>query len=73
MGLSLASGARTTVLISVNSYVEHFGRERYEGGLHCPAISSRDQLIRDDLNRDRALNPTNYLKKNRPEVIELLL
>ncbi len=60
-------------LISKNSYVEHFGRELNEGGLHCQAISTHEEKFINDLNRDRALTPVDYLRTMRSEVINKLL
>jgi hypothetical protein len=64
---------RRPFLISSRSYVEHFGRERMQGGLHSPAVSFQDHDVRADLERDRALEPTNYLRAIRPRVVEKLL
>ena len=55
-----------------NSYIEHFTRDRFEAGIH--SINSRiapDALL--DFERDRALNPTEYLIQIRPYIIKSIL
>ena len=49
------------------SYLEHFAREKTEKGIHSP-FNSDDPV--KDLERDRALNPTKYLKKIREKTIK---
>lgn len=44
------------------SYVEHFARDRLEGGLHA-RCSGNGAIALDDFERDRAVNPTPYLAK----------
>lgn len=59
-------------LIPKNSYVEHFARDRFEAGMHsgnsgiCP-----NALL--DFERDRALNPTDYLIEIRPFILKKIL
>lgn len=59
-------------LVPKNSYVEHFARDRFEAGMHSNNSGiSPDALL--DFERDRALNPTEYLIKARPFVIKSIL
>jgi len=59
-------------LLSKVSYVEHFARDRFEGGLHAPCSGlGTDGLA--DFERDRAINPTPYLVALREEVIKRIL
>jgi glycosyltransferase involved in cell wall biosynthesis len=59
-------------LISKVSMVEHFGRDRYEAGMHATnSGSGPDALI--DFERDRALDPTPYLYHIRDEIIGKIL
>ena len=51
------------------SYLEHFARDREEGGLH----SKFSNNPMEDFDRDRALNPTSYLKKIRMKIIEKIM
>jgi hypothetical protein len=51
------------------SYVEHFAREAAEAGLHAALSADAGQ----DFEKDRALNPSPYLAKLRPLVIDFLL
>jgi hypothetical protein len=60
-------------LITANSHVEHFGRELTEGGIHCKANSVSEEDFRADLDRDQAVEPTEYLKEIRAELVEKLL
>lgn len=59
-------------LLPKNSYVEHFARDRFEAGMHSnnSGISPAALL---DFERDRALNPTEYLVNIRPYIIKEIL
>ena len=52
------------------SYLEHFARDRFEKGIHSD-FSNDDPL--KDFERDRAQNPTDYLKKIRMDIINNIL
>jgi glycosyltransferase involved in cell wall biosynthesis len=54
------------------SYVEHFARDRYEGGMHVQ-ISGNGSEGRKDFERDRAINPTDFLVNIRDTVINEIL
>lgn len=59
-------------LLPKNSYVEHFARDRFEAGMHSSNSGiSMDALL--DFERDRALNPTEYLIEIRPFIIKSIL
>lgn len=59
-------------LLPKNSYVEHFARDRFEAGMHSNNSGiSPDALL--DFERDRALNPTDYLIEVRPFIINSIL
>ncbi|MBU3593081.1 glycosyltransferase [Polynucleobacter sp. 71A-WALBACH] len=59
-------------LVPKNSYVEHFARDRFEAGMHSNNSGiSPDALL--DFERDRAMNPTDYLVEARPFVIKAIL
>lgn len=51
------------------SYLEHFSREKDEKGIHS---TFSDDII-EDLNRDRALTPTPYLKDIRDKIIKEII
>ena len=52
------------------SYLEHFARDRNEKGIHS---SKSEDNPRADFDRDRALNPTPYLKEIREKIISHIL
>lgn len=52
------------------SYLEHFARDRNEKGIHS---SKSEDNPRSDFDRDRALNPTPYLKEIREKIISHIL
>lgn len=54
------------------SYVEHFARDRYEGGMHA-RVTGTGIESRIDFERDRASNPTPYLQLIRQQVIDYIL
>lgn len=60
-------------LIPKISYVEHFARDRFESGMHSANSGVSIESALADFERDRALNPSNYLVKIRPEIIEKIL
>lgn len=51
------------------SYVEHFGRDRNERGLHV--VPSKE--ISSEFEQDRAINPTRFLQDIRPAVVKYLI
>jgi hypothetical protein len=53
------------------SYLEHFARDRTEGGLHNPIDPDEDP--RAAFERDRAVNPTSWLAGVREQVIAKIL
>jgi hypothetical protein len=57
---------------SETSYLEHFARDTFEGGLHTKNSGTGTDALAD-FERDRALNPTPYLQKLRPLVIDYIL
>ncbi|MEI6713372.1 MAG: glycosyltransferase [Verrucomicrobiota bacterium] len=54
------------------SYLEHFARDRSEGGIHS-SNSGTDLTALKDFERDRALNPTEYLQFVRMPIIHEIL
>lgn len=50
------------------SYLEHFARDRYEGGMHIKMTASPD-----DFEINRADNPTPYLQSIRQQVIDHII
>jgi hypothetical protein len=55
-------------LQTYTSYLEHFARDRHEGGIHSQnSGTGSDALV--DFERDRALNPTPYLQFVRAPII----
>lgn len=63
---------RVPFLQSRTSYVEHFARDRDEGGLHSKN-SGTGLAAMSDFERDRALFPTPLLEQIRPQVIAEIL
>lgn len=59
-------------LVPKNSYVEHFARDRFEAGMHSNNSGILPNALLD-FERDRALNPTNYLIEARPHIIKSIL
>lgn len=59
-------------LVPKNSYVEHFARDRFEAGMHSSNSGICPEALLD-FERDRALNPTEYLIKVRPLIIKTIL
>ena len=55
-----------------NSYVEHFARDRFEAGMHSSNSGISPEALLD-FERDRALNPTEYLLQVRPYIIKSIL
>lgn len=55
------------------SLVEHFARDRYEGGMHSENSGVEKETVAADFERDRALNPSHYLELIRPVVIDYIL
>ena len=51
------------------SYLEHFSRDKSEPGMHSKITDNP----KEDFERDRAINPTNFLKNCREDVIEYIL
>jgi glycosyltransferase involved in cell wall biosynthesis len=54
------------------SFVEHFARDTYERGLHGPNSGVGNNALAD-FERDRAMNPTPFLKMIRPVAIDYIL
>ena len=54
------------------SYLEHFARDRHQPGIHSGFSKKREDIMKD-FEKDRALNPTNYLKEIRNETINLIM
>jgi hypothetical protein len=59
-------------ILSRVSYVEHFARDRDEGGMHNKSSGLGDAGLAD-FETDRAVNPTPWLAEIRPRIIERLL
>jgi glycosyltransferase involved in cell wall biosynthesis len=54
------------------SYVEHFARDRFEGGMHSQNSGIGPEAFQD-FERDRALNPSSYLANSRNSIINKIL
>ena len=63
---------RVPFIQSEISYLEHFARDRHQPGIHS-SFSEKKKDILKDFEKDRALNPTNYLKEIRDETIKLIM
>ncbi len=50
-------------LISKTSLVEHLARDVTEGGIHCENSGNNESAFILDAARDRAIQPSNYLKR----------
>jgi tetratricopeptide (TPR) repeat protein len=59
--------------ISKTSYVEHFARDRFESGMHSTNSGVALENALKDFDRDRALNPSEYLIEARPQIIREIL
>jgi len=59
-------------LLSKTSYLEHFARDKNEGGMHNP-WSGTGPAGYDDFEKDRAVNPTRYLQELRSIIIDKIL
>ncbi|HEU4621408.1 MAG TPA: glycosyltransferase [Burkholderiaceae bacterium] len=57
---------------SETSYLEHFARDTFEGGLHARNSGAGEEALAD-FERDRAINPTPYLQSIRPLIIDFIL
>lgn len=57
---------------STVSYLEHFGRDRNERGLHV-VPTTEPGFLESEFDQDRAINPTKYLEDLRPAVISYLM
>lgn len=55
-------------LQTTTSYLEHFARDRHEGGLHSQNSGTNLDAL-TDFERDRAINPTPYLQFVRMPII----
>ena len=60
-------------LIPKTSYVEHFARDRLEAGMHSSNSGSNLVHALYDFERDRALNPSQYLVEIRPKIIKAIV
>ncbi|WP_019141152.1 glycosyltransferase family 2 protein [Noviherbaspirillum massiliense] len=54
------------------SYLEHFARDRYEGGIHAANSGTGAEALKD-FERDRAIRPTAHLEALRPVIINYIL
>ncbi len=59
-------------LISNQSYVEHLGRDLFEGGIHCPNNGNSEEHFLADYQRDRAIAPTETLARLTYQAIDEL-
>lgn len=59
-------------LLSKVSLLEHFARDKFEGGMHA-ANSGLGEIGFADFERDRAINPTEFLIANRDLIIRTIL
>jgi tetratricopeptide (TPR) repeat protein len=59
--------------IPMTSYVEHFARDRFESGMHSANSGIALESALKDFERDKALNPSEYLIEIRPQVIQKIL
>jgi len=59
-------------ILPKKSYLEHFARDRYEGGLHS-TYSGLGPEAMADFDKDRALNPTDFLVNIRDSIINKIL
>ena len=64
---------REPFLISTTSYVEHFARDAMEGGIHCKLSGTDLESFLRDFERDRAVNPSQYLIDCRDDVIDRVM
>lgn len=60
-------------IIPSHSYVEHFARDREQSGLHSNNSGLEYYSAQADFDRDRALNPTNFLVSKRDDIIKKIL
>ena len=58
--------------VTKHSYLEHFCRDRDDGGMHAP-YSGLGFTAKYDFEHDRAMNPTDYLISHRDLVIDQIL
>ncbi|MBT8518728.1 methyltransferase domain-containing protein [Polynucleobacter paneuropaeus] len=58
--------------VTKHSYLEHFCRDRDDGGMHAP-YSGLGFTAKYDFEHDRAINPTDYLIARRDSVIDQIL
>ena len=54
------------------SYLEHFARDRHQPGIHSGFSEEKEKII-EDFDRDRALYPTDFLKKTRDQIIKQIM
>ena len=54
------------------SYLEHFARDRHQPGIHSGFSEEKKKII-EDFDRDRALCPTDFLKKSRDQIIKQIM
>jgi glycosyltransferase involved in cell wall biosynthesis len=58
-------------IVTKTSYVEHFARDKNEGGMHC-VLEANGGSFDETFERDRALNPTEALQTIRPLILQEL-
>jgi tetratricopeptide (TPR) repeat protein len=60
-------------MVPKTSYVEHFARDRFQSGMHSSNSGVDLKSALDDFERDRAINPSPYLRDTRLKVIKEIL
>ena len=64
---------QTEFVITLSSYVQHFARDRVEGGIHATNGGVTESAFRKDFARDSAMNPTKFLMEMEDTVIQTVL
>jgi glycosyltransferase involved in cell wall biosynthesis len=60
-------------LLTEVSYLQHFGRDKYEGGIHASNSGPDKAAFLQDFARDSAINPSKYLIDNQSLIIDSIL
>lgn len=60
-------------VIPKTPYVEHFARDRFEAGMYSSNSGNILTNALYDFERDRALNPSQYLVELRPKIIKAIV
>jgi len=63
----------TSCMVTKTSYVEHFARDRFESGMHSTNSGTAGADALADFERDRAVNPSEYLVSIRDATINKIL